>query len=145
MQAQKNHAIILFIAVFTFRFAVTKPNDIKGIVQPKNKTLASQAVPNLYKVLSSAKHNRSYFEEWGYIVCFPCYGAQWGTSSYMVTNIFQNIFSDRIIKHVWNNLRVSKCSQTFHFWLKLITKHGTGTDLGTSAGFPYRHVLLEKV
>ncbi len=60
----------MFIAVFTFRFAVTKPDAIRGIIQPKMKALASQAVPNLYKVLSFAKHNRRYFEEWGYIVCF---------------------------------------------------------------------------
>ncbi len=125
----------MFIAVFTFRFAVTKPDAIRGIIQPKMKALASQAVPNLYKVLSFAKHNRRYFEEWGYIVCL-LYGAQWGTSSYMATKIFLNIFSDRIIKHVWNNLRVSKCPQIFHFGLKLTAKHGTVNDLAPELVFP---------
>jgi len=40
---------------------------IKGIVHPKMKILSSfthpQVVPNLYEFLSSAEHERKYFEE----------------------------------------------------------------------------------
>jgi len=52
-----------------------------------------------------------YWLPWGFSFFFSYYGSQWCLG----TNFLQNIFLKFI--QVWNNLRVSKWWQNFHFWV----------------------------
>ncbi len=103
-----------------------KGSCLKGIVHPKMKIFPSfthpHIVPNLYKFLSYLEHKSSYFEEqnscWPSLTSIVGGKILWksmGAPSTAFFKISSFTFNMKKLIQVWNDMRVSKWGQKFHF------------------------------